>query len=166
MTVTEAGTDRAEGAAERAEHEAFARQANRETWDWLARDDRTAVDDERMIHAAHASAFHWAAVGGAQASTRADWLLSHVYAVLGHAEPALRYARHCLATCEREGMGGVDLAYAYEAMARASAADHDGPAASGWRAKAAAEGAAIADDDDRQLFLADLAAGPWFGVSP
>ena len=161
--MTEAGADHA---AERAEHEAFARQANRETWDWLARDDRTEADDERMIHAAHASAFHWAAVGGAQASTRADWLLSHVYAVVGHAEPALRYARQCLATCEREGIGDFDLAYAYEAMARASAADHDEPAAKEWRTKAAEAGAAIADGENRQLFLADLAAGPWYGVSP
>jgi hypothetical protein len=115
-----------------------------------------------MIHAAHASAFHWEMVGGAEESARADWLLSHVYSVLGRAEPALDYARHCLATCEREGLAGFDLAYAYEAMARADAVAHDVAGAVEWRVKAEEQATAIADPEDRELFLGDLAAGPWY----
>lgn len=155
-------SDDGQGDADRAEHEAFAKQANRETWKLLQRDDRNDVDDEHMIHAAHASAFHWNLVGGAAASARADWLLAHVYAVLGRPEPAIRYARQSLATCEREDLGDFDLAYAYEAMARSAAADHDAEHASEWRTEADQASAAIADPEDRELFLADLAAGPWF----
>jgi hypothetical protein len=156
----------AEDDAEQAEHRAFARQANRETWDLIQQPVRSAVDDERMIHSAHASAFHWAAVGGAVESTRADWLLSHVHAVLGRAEPALRYAQQCLATCVREGIGDFDLAYAREAVARAVAVGGDVGSAARLRAEAARAGDDIADAKDRDQFLADLAAEPWYGVRP
>lgn len=151
--------------AARSEHEAHAKLANRETWTLLEREDRGEEDDEQMIHAAHASAFHWRVVGGSEVSTRADWLLSHVYAVLGQSEPASRYACQCLATCEREGIAGFDLAYAYEAMARSAAADHDSDEARTWRTKAEHAAASIAEPEDRDLFLADLVAEPWFGVA-
>jgi hypothetical protein len=147
---------------ERAEHVAFAKQANRETWTLLERDDRTEVDDNSMIHAAHASAFHWQMVGGSEESARADWLLSHVYAVLGQPEPTVRYARHCLATCEREGLVDFDLAYAYEAMARSAAVAHDTATAVEWRTKAEQAADEIADPEDRELFLGDLTAAPWY----
>lgn len=152
---------------ERAQHVAFAKQANQETWKLLEQADRSAVDDNRMIHAAHASAFHWGMVGGAAVSARGDWLLSHVYAVLGQVEPARHYARHCLATCEREGLVDFDLAYAYEAMARSNAVAHERAATVEWRTKAEHAAAAIADPEDRELFLGDLAAGPWYdAVTP
>jgi hypothetical protein len=150
--------------ADRAEHERSAKQANRETWTLLEREDRTPADDEHMIHAAHASAFHWAVVGGALVSTRADWLLSHVYTVLGHAAPGRMYALRCLATCEREGIGDFDLAYAYEAMARSAAAAHDAKEAKEWRTKAERAGASIADPEDKEIFMGDLVAEPWFGI--
>jgi hypothetical protein len=159
-------TDRLEpeNELEREQHVAFAKQANQETWKLLEQTDRTEVDDDRMIHAAHASAFHWQMVGGAAVSARADWLLSHVYAVLGQAEPAQRYARQCLATCDREALGGFDLAYAYEAMARSAAAARDQAAVTEWHTLAEQAGTAIADAEDRELFLGDLAAGPWYGA--
>jgi hypothetical protein len=147
---------------ERQQHVAFAEQANQETWNLLDQTDRTDVDNNSMIHAAHASAFHWEVAGGAAQSARADWLLSRVYAVLGQAGPAQRYARHCLETCEREGLVDFDLAYAYEAMARSAAVAHDAGAVAQWRAKAEQAATAIADPEDRELFLGDLAAGPWY----
>ncbi len=86
--------------------------------------------------------------------------------MLGRPEPAVRYARQCLATCEREGLADFDLAYAYEAMARSAAAAHDPAEATRWRVKAEHAASAIADPEDRELFVADLAAGPWYdGVS-
>jgi hypothetical protein len=97
---------------DRMRHEDLAKQANRETWSLLERDDRTPADDEQMIHAAHASAHHWRLVGGAEVAARADWLLSRVYTVVGQPEAAQRYASLSLATCEREGIGDFDLAYA------------------------------------------------------
>ena len=75
--------------------------------------------------------------GVAEESTRADWLLSHVYTVLGQSTPAVHYPRHCLATCEREGFGDFDLAYTYEAMAHGNRGRGTRWAAAlEWRAKA------------------------------
>ena len=146
------------------EREALAKEANRETWALLERDARSAEDDERMVHAAHASAFHWQQAGGDLESARADWLLSHVYAVLGRYDEASRYARRCLATCEANGFGDFDLAYAYEGVARSAACTGDAGEAAQWRAKAEQAAIAIADGEDRDLFRADLAAEPWYGT--
>ncbi len=142
----------------------LAKATNREVWALLERTDRTSVDDERMVQTAHSSAHHWQQAGGALESARADWLLSHVYAVVGRSEEASRYAQQSLATCEANGFGDFDLAYAYEAVARSAAAGGDGETAGTWRARAKDAAGAIADDEDRELFLADLAADPWFNA--
>ncbi len=57
-----------------------------------------------------------------------------------------------------------DRAYAHEAMARSNAVAHDVAAATEWRAKAEAAASAIADPEDREFFLADLHADPWYDV--
>jgi len=117
----------------------------------------TREDDERMLHAAHASRFHW---GEAPECTpenlaRGEWQVSRVYTALGLAEPALRHARRCLDVCEANGIGDWDLAYAYEAVARAYRT-------AGEQAEAAAYGklaseVPIAEEDDREHLAEDLA---------
>jgi hypothetical protein len=83
----------------------------------------TREDDDRMLHAAHASRFHWGEADEAGPANRArgEWQVSRVYVTLGRAEPALWHAHRCLEHCERAGLGDWDLAYAYEALARAHA---------------------------------------------
>ena len=78
-----------------------------------------------MIHAAHASRYHWGQVGTKANLARGEWQVSRVYTVLGRAEPALYHAHRCLAYVEAgEGGDGIedwDLPFAYEALARAEA---------------------------------------------
>ena len=115
-----------------------------------------------MVDAAHACQYHWREAGGPP-GTRGEWLVSHVDAVLGRAEPALHHARRCLELAEAEtGVADVDHAYAAEAMARALACAGDLDQAATWHARATAAGAGIADDEDREIFTGDLATGPWF----
>ena len=153
------------GTAMAVHHRAFARSLNNLVWRLLARPDRSAADDARMVDAAHASQYHWRELGGPPA-TRGDWLVSHVYAVLGRPEPALHHARRCLEEAGAEpGVADFDHAYAAEAMARALACAGDLGQAAGWHSRATAAGATIADDEDRKLFTEDLATGPWFGLS-
>jgi hypothetical protein len=143
---------------------AFARSLNGLVWQLLGRTDRTGEDDARMVDAAHASQHHWREAGGPPA-TRGEWLVSHVYAVLGRPEPALHHARRCLALTDgRPGLADFDHAYAAEAMARALACAGDRDQAAAWHSRATAAGAAIADDEDRGIFTGDLATGPWFGL--
>ena len=52
-------------------------------------------------------------------------------------------------------------------MARSAAVGHDRAAAGEWQALAEQAATAIADPEDRELFLGDLHAGPWYdAVSP
>ena len=117
----------------------------------------TREDDERMLHAAHASRFHWGEAPECKPENlaRGEWQVSRVYTVLGLAEPALRHARRCLDVCEANAIGDWDLAYAYEAVARAYST-------AGMRAEAAAYGklaseVPIAEEDDREHLAEDLA---------
>jgi tetratricopeptide (TPR) repeat protein len=129
-------------------------------WTLLEQPDRSAREDDLMIHAAHAQRFHWEWVGDPVNHARGEWQLARVYAVLGRAEPALHHARRCLELCEANGIGDFDLAYAYEAMARAYGVTGDGDEAARFEELARRAAEEIADADDREQVLADLATLP------
>ena len=118
-------------------------------------------DDDRMLHAAHASRYHWAESPECKPENlaRGEWQVSRVYVVLGRAEPAIWHARRCLEHCERAGLGDWDLAYAYEALARAHALARSAESAD-WKAKARAAGDAIAAPEDREHFDEDYLTLP------
>ncbi len=129
-------------------------------WSLLEKPDRSREEDEEMVHAAHASRWHWSVVGAPVNFARGEWQISRVYAVLGRGEPALVHALRCLEICREHGIGAFDLAYAYEALARAWAAL--GGAEETRRYLALAQEAAehVREADDRALLLKDLAAIP------
>lgn len=131
-----------------------------EVWALMERDDRTAADDDRMLHAAHASRHHWGRIGRPENLARGEWQISRVYTVLGRGEPALYHARRCLDICTEHGIGDWDLAYAHEALSRAyeTAGDRERALASRRDAERAAEG--IADADDREHLARDLQTLP------
>jgi hypothetical protein len=126
-------------------------------WTLLRKVDRTVEDDDEMVHAAHASRFHWREVGTAENLGRGDWQISRVYSVVGRAEPALYHARRYLEICEQNGIGDWDLAFAYEALARASRVAGDEDAVRDYVRKAREAGEQIADPDDREHFEEDIA---------
>jgi hypothetical protein len=109
-----------------------------------------------MIHAAHASRLHWSRVGEAVNLDRGEWQCSRVYAVLGRAEPALWHAQRALEICQSEGIGDWDLAFAYEALARASGVAGNREDVERYLAADRAAAAQIAGDEDRELLLSDL----------
>jgi DNA-binding transcriptional MerR regulator len=131
-------------------------------WTLLEKPDRTADEIDEMIHAAHASRYHWSlAEGGLPINLgRGEWQCSRVYAVLGRGEPALWHAKRCLAAATSEGAEDWDLASAYESMARASAVAGDPGAAADWKAKAVAAVADIPDPADREVIEQDIATLP------
>ena len=127
------------------------------TWQLLDTPDRSPDDDLRMLHMAPASRHHWAQVGEPVNLARGEWQVSRVYAVLGRAEPARFHGERCLEICEEYRIADFDLAYAYEALARAAAASGDGPERDRRLAQARTAAEVVADPEDREHLDGDLA---------
>ena len=147
-------------------HRYFAQECNQHVWALVAKADRTPDEDAEMLDAAHASLFHWRYAGTGVHQQRGEWLISHVNALLGLGESALRHAERCLAlTATHQGeMQDFDLAYAYLGMARAHAIlDHTADAHK-YLALAEEAGMAITDEEDRTIFTSDLVGGNWYGI--
>jgi DNA-binding transcriptional MerR regulator len=129
-------------------------------WALLETEERSAEQDDEMLHAAHASRWHWAQTGVPDLRQRlavGEWQCSRVYSVLGRGEPALHHARRCLELAEGEGIEDWVLASAYEAMARASRVAGDRQTFEEWRERARNAVADIADAEDREVIENDLA---------
>jgi DNA-binding transcriptional MerR regulator len=129
-------------------------------WRLLEKEDRNVEDDDRMLHMAHASRYHWGQVGDPVNRSRGEWQCSRVYSVLGRTEPALYHARRGLEICQAHGIGDWDLAFAYESLARAHAVAGDKDQARSWTEQALAAAEDIAEDEDRELLHTDLEAIP------
>jgi hypothetical protein len=129
-------------------------------WKLLEQPSRSVEDDDRMLHMAHASRYHWGEVGEPVNRSRGEWQCSRVYAVLGRPEPALHHARRGLEICRVHDIGDFDVAFAYESLARAHAVAGDTDQARDWADQARQAAAAISEDDDRELLLSDVATIP------
>lgn len=148
-------------AADEVPQRAWAVQLFNRVWTLLEQPDRTPEDDATMIHAAHTSCFHWMQIGTPVNAVRGEWQCARVYATLGRGEPGIYHARRALAICQANGIEGFDLAYAYEALARAHgvSGDHDG--VQHWKAKAIAALATVDDPEDKAAVEADLDTLPF-----
>jgi hypothetical protein len=147
-------------------HQEFAKQANGQVWKLLMQDNRTAEEDQRMLAAAFASAYHWSIVGTALHHQRAEWLLAHVFTVLKDAAAALDHAKNCqqLTEANLDLMKDFDLAYAAEGLARAHALAGNLTEAKQLKAEARRFGDLIQNAEDKQIFDGDFDTGGWFGV--
>jgi hypothetical protein len=137
-------------------HKELAVELFNQVWDLLEREDRTVEEDDRMVHAAHASRFHWGEIGTPLEFERGEWQVSRVYAVLSRPHGALYHGQRCLEICQANAIGDFDIAFAYEALARAHAVA--GNVEKSWEYVALAQQAAgqIADEGNREYFLSEL----------
>ena len=134
------------------------------TWTLIEKAARSPAETDEMIHAAHASRYHWSKAGTTANLGRGEWQCSRVYATLGRGEPAVWHARRCVEYSEAAAAAGEaeswDVPSSYEAMARALAVAGNRTEAEEWRARARAAVAAIAEPEDRQIIEQDLATLP------
>jgi len=126
------------------------------TWELLDKEERSQAEDDEMIHAAHASRYHWGLAGTALHLARGEWQISRAYAVLNRGEPATYHARRSLELCQENGIGDFDLAFGYEALARASSVAEDRQSAVEYLGLAKEAGEKIAEKDDRDYFFSEL----------
>lgn len=128
-----------------------------DVWRLMELPDRTPEQSDAMLHAAHASRHHWAAVGGPVNLARGEWLCARVYSVLGRAEPAVWHARRCLELAmESEGREDWDVPGAQEALARAYLTAGNRDEARRWAKLGLASVAAVANREDREPIEKDL----------
>lgn len=139
--------------------------SNQRVWELLAKEDRSAREDDELLYAAFASCYHWLQIGGRAEQQRGEYLIAKAYMSLNNAAEAMAHARKCWQLTEqhRSAMQDFDLAFACELMARVHAMQGAAEEAAAYYAQAQAAGRAIEDAEDRQIFERDLAAGPWFG---
>lgn len=147
-------------------HKELARSTNGEVWKLLEKEERTVEEEHIMVDTAHASNYHWWHAGTVVNAQRGEWLLARVYTVLGHNQEALWHAKACLALTEAnpDDMQDFDVAYSYEAVARAQALNGAAELAAANKSKASDLGAKIAAEEDRQWFETDFNSGEWFGI--
>lgn len=141
-------------------HRGLATDLFNHVWRLLEAEDRTADQDDEMVHAAHASRWHWSQSGVADMRQRlavGEWQCSRVYAVLGRGEPALHHATRCVELAEGPGLEDWVRASAYEGMARASLVAGDRRAFEEWRERARTAVDAIAEEEEREVIAGDLA---------
>lgn len=147
-------------------HLELARSSNGEVWKLLEKKDRTAEEEHVMVDTAHTSNYHWRHAGTAVHIQRGEWMLARVYTVLGHNQEALWHAKACMELTEAnpDEMQDFDLAYGFEAVARAQALAGAADLAAASKAKARELGEKIADKESREWFEADFNGGEWFGI--
>jgi tetratricopeptide (TPR) repeat protein len=133
-------------------------EMNQQVWHLLGQESRDDKDNDRMEHFALASLYHWerspkfAPING----QRGYWLLARVCSVLGRGDKAIVHAERCLALTLELDLKDFDLAYAYEAMARAYASAGIAQTADQHYQMARKAGEAIAKDEDKKLVMSDL----------
>lgn len=136
------------------DHRWFAIEFNNLAWELVEKPDRSAEETERLIHAAHASCFHWLHVGTAINQQRGECLLATAYAAAGHAEAALRHANRCaeINATGPDGQNAFDRATAHGCLANALALSGRRSEAEASYAQAIAAAATFDHPDERPIF--------------
>jgi hypothetical protein len=137
-------------------HRKIAVNCFNKTWNFLDKETRTPEEDVTMIHTAHASRYHWGEIGTPLEFERGEWQISRVYAVLERSEPALYHAQKCLDICTENDIGDFDLAFAYEALARAYTVAGEKEESTRYRELAQKAAENIKKKDDKKYFLSEL----------
>jgi hypothetical protein len=129
----------------------FAMASNNRAWELAAQAQRTESESREMLDAAHASAFHWNAVGTDLNRMRARYLVAEVHALLGLGPSALALATEALSYFEDVEAPDWERAYllVIHAHAAAAAGDETAHAASYEAAESALE--RIDDHEDRRI---------------
>ncbi|MFW5714026.1 MAG: hypothetical protein ACOCYU_05085 [Brevefilum sp.] len=138
-------------------HQELAIELFNQTWALIDQEEKDPAEIDRMIHAAHASRYHWEEVGGSVNVARGEWLISRVYVLLNRTEPSLYHADRCLEITLENDLKDFDLAFAYEAMARAVDLAGDEVKRAKYITLAEEAGSKIGDPEDRQYFFSELA---------
>jgi hypothetical protein len=137
-------------------HKFFATDCFNKTWDLIDKADRTPEEDLSTLQTAMASLWHWTQREDAQPQNLSvgNWQVARVYALLGQADNARRYAEVSLKLAE--GQPPFYVAFAYEALARAEMVAGNRGKMQEYLDKARALAEKVEDEEDKQVLAGDL----------
>ena len=139
----------------------FAIECNNRAWD-LTTKTRTQEEDQEMLNAAHAAAFHWGVAGTELNHMRAKALLAEVHALLGYGNSALAYAQEIRRYFLDGDTADWELALVHTIHAHAASAAGEPELHRRSYEQAVFAIDRIADEEERRIVLAtfDLAPRP------
>jgi hypothetical protein len=137
-------------------HRYFSATCFNKTWEFIDKPSRTPEEDMEMLQTSMASLWHWSQREDAtpQNLSVGNWQVSRVYALLGQADNARRYAGSALKYAE--GQPPFYLGFAYEALARAEMVAGDKAKMSEYLEKAYMLAEDVEDEEDREVLMGDL----------
>ncbi len=138
----------------------FAVACNNRAWELVENAQRTPSEVHEMLHAAHASAWHWARVGTALNEARANMLLGMAHALASEGPLALRYAMSAFNYFNEHEAPDWEQAFAHATLAAAAKAARNPELHSAHYAEAQRLGEAIADPEDRAVFFRSFSQVP------
>lgn len=137
-------------------HRLFSSELFNSTWSLLDMKTRTPDEDAMMINMAHASLYHWKMCGNAENEYIGEWQVSRVYAVLNMPESSLYHAKRSLDICVKNSFTGFNLAYSYEAIARACMLKKNSEEMKMYLDLAKKESESIKDEESLKMLIDDL----------
>lgn len=139
-------------------HKYFSAHCFNQAWELIEKTIRSAEEDEQMIRLTLAAAWHWTQRSDCTPKNLSIgyWQNSRVYALVGQAENARRYAQLCLEVSQGEGIPPFYLGYAYEALARAEKAAGNQDKMDEYLGEARHTAGLVEADDERKMLMDDL----------
>ena len=137
-------------------HRYFSADCFNKTWEFINDSNRTDEDDLSMLQTAMASLWHWTQREDAlpQNLSVGNWQVSRVFALLGQADNARRYAEASLKFSE--GCEPFYIGFAYEALARAEMAAENQAKMNEYLEQARQLAEKVEDPEDREVLMGDL----------
>ena len=141
-------------------HRRFAAESNNRAWRLSEASARSPAEDEEMLNAAHAAALHWSKVGTELNAARADMLLGHIHALLGHGDSAMRYAGSSFKYFTAHETEPWELAFAHAVLANAASVADDVDTHARHYAIAKELAGNLSNAEERRIFEATFAHVP------
>jgi hypothetical protein len=138
----------------------FAARANNRAWTLSEQVSRTPVEDQEMLHAAHAAMHLWSAIGTARHFASAQLLLGQVHALLGNDRYALPYAQAAHDYFTANSSEPLQLAISFAILANAAHCAGNTALFEASYSAAVALGADVQNSQDKAIFEATMNGVP------
>lgn len=137
-------------------HRYFSANCFNKTWEFIDNPSRTEEDNLSMLQTAMASLWHWTQREDAKPQNHSVgyWQVSRVYALLGQADNARKYAEVSMKLSD--GCEPFFIGFAYESLARAEMVAGNQARMSEFLKKARQLAEKVEDPEDREVLMGDL----------